>query len=180
MTVFLYQGEEFLLFLSEYELLSGQKREKEFEEQEEEQEPFFLKVVDYKLFLEKKNGSLITEEAVNYSGGVLILRGLLEEYAEYEDLFSYETVLELIFRDGCLITTVDHSKAGLRIRRNLERGLRSMNSARDRLCIRRFILQTVICDYRQSRLAYGKRKVLRNLHRGIGAMKRKVFKKKKS
>ena len=76
---------------------------------------------------------------MKYSGGVLIVKGLLEEYKEYEDIFSYETVLELIFKNGCLITTVDHGKAVLRIRRNLELGLRSITSTRDRICIQRFL-----------------------------------------
>jgi hypothetical protein len=102
----------------------------------------------------------------------------LEEYAEYEDMYSYETVLELIFKDGCLMTSVDHSKAVLRIRRNLEQGLRSLNRSRDRHCIYAFMHRTVICDYRQSRYAYNKRRLIRNIRRGTGMIKRKVFRKK--
>lgn len=204
MISFLYQEEEYCLFLSEYELFTENKIEKQslsaykhiqsfpqlsyeydaedeyFKESEEEQEQIIsLKIEDYRLFLEKRSGNLLTQEAIKYSGGVLIAKGLLEEYKEYEDMFSYETVLELIFKNGCLITTVDHSKAVLRIRKNLERGLRSMANARDRVCIQRFMNRTVICDYRQSRYAYGKKKLFRNIYRGMETVKRKVLKRQK-
>lgn len=191
MTVFLYQEEEYCLFLSEYEVSMGESTEKDAEKQEEygkelnikenkiEQRQISLKIEDYRLFLERKCDNLCTQEAVKYSGGVLIAKDLLEEYKEYEDLFSYETVLELIFKNGCLITTVDHSKAMLRIRRNLEQGLRSLTKARDRICIKRFLNRTMICDYRQSMYAYTKKKVFRNIYHGMEAVKRKVLKRKK-
>lgn len=175
LTTFLYQGEEYLLFLSEYDVLTGQEKGQVFTEMETEGEQVLFREADYKLFLEKKSGSLVTQEAVDYSGGILLVRGLLPEYEAYEDIFSYETVLELIFKKGCLITTVDHSKAVLRVRKNLEKGLRSMNSVRDRHCIRAFLHRTVICDYRQSRYAYGKKKLIRNLGRGLRAVKGKVL-----
>jgi hypothetical protein len=130
------------------------------------------------MFLERKSGSLLTQEAVRYSGGILIVKDCLEEYAEYEDMYSYKTVLELIFKDGCLMTSVDHSKAVLRIRKNLEQGLRNLNRGRDRHCIYTFMHRTVICDYRQSRYAYNKKKLFRNVRRGAGVIKRKVLKKK--
>lgn len=171
MTVFWYQEEEYYLFLSEYDLLTDAQTESDTEE-----EQISIKIENYQLFLEKRCGNFLTQEAMKYSGGILIVKGLLEEYAEYEDMFSYETVLELIFKNGCLITTVDHSKAVLRIQRNLERGLRSLTSARDRICIQRFINRTVICDYRQSRYAYGKKKLFRNLYRGMEVIKGKVLK----
>ena len=178
MFVFWYQEEEYRLFLSEYDLLTGNEagENEYFEEEKGEQMDF--RIVDYRLFLEKKSGNLLTQEAVNYSGGVLIVKGILEPYEEYEDIFSYETVLELIFKDGCLITTVDHSKAGLRIRKNLEKGLRSLSKAKDRHCIRAFMKKTLICDYRQSRLAYSKRKLRRNIKLFM-AGKGKVLKRKK-
>lgn len=179
MAVFLYQEEEYQLFLSEYELFTEDEDRYFVEMDIKEKEQVFFKVEDYRLFLEKKSGNLLTQESVKYSGGVLIVTGLLEEYREYEDIFSYETVLELIFKNGCLITTVDHSKAALRIRRNLELGLRSMGNARDRVCIQRFMNRTVICDYRQSRYAYTKKKVLKNLYHGMETAKRKVLKRKK-
>lgn len=181
MSVFWYQGEKYELFLSEYELLNGKEAgENEYftEQEDEEKEQIEFRVEEYRLFLERKSGSLLTQEAVKYSGGILIVKDCLEEYAEYEDMYSYETVLELIFKDGCLMTSVDHSKAVLRIRRNLEQGLRNLNRARDRHCIYAFMHRAVICDYRQSRYAYNKRKLLRNIRRGTGMIKRKVFKKK--
>lgn len=173
MDVFVYQGEEYGLFLSEYEIAGGQT-----EEQRQTEQSCFREV-DYKLFLEKRSGSVMTQEMVAYSGGILLVKGILPEYEVYEDMFSYETVLELIFRDGCLITTVDHSKAVLRVRKNLEHGLRSMNSVRDRHSIRVFLHRMVICDYRQSRYAYGKKKLVRNIGRGMEAIKRKTFKGRK-
>ncbi len=180
MSVFWYQEEEYQLFLSEYELLAGEEAGENgyFEGEEAQGEQMDFRIVDYRLFLEKKSGNLLTQEAVSYSGGVLIVKGLLETYEEYEDIFSYEAILELIFKDGCLITTVDHSKAGLRIRKNLERGVRSLNKAKDRHCIRAFMHRTLICDYRQSRLAYSKKKLMRNM-RLFMAGKGKVLRRQK-
>jgi len=166
-----YLEEEYLVFLSEYELKPNKSEDNEYFEEKDKQLSF--RVADYHLFLEEKSGSLITQEALPYSGGILIVKKPLEEYAEYEDMFSYETVQELIFKDGILITTVDHSKAMLRIRRNVERKLRSLSSARDRHCILKFMHKTVICDYRQSRVAYVKKKLARNFHQSMSSVKEK-------
>lgn len=179
LAVFLYQKEEYQLFLSEYDLLPKEEERGYFNTQEAEQkEQVTFKEADYRLFLEKKSNCFLTQEAIKYSGGILIVKGLLEEYRDYEDMFSYETVLELIFKDGCLITTVDHSKAVLRIRRNLERGLRNMNNSKDRRCIQKFMHRTVICDYRQSRYAYGKKKLFKNLQNGFKVVKERIVKRK--
>jgi len=162
MPLITYQEQEYTLFLSEYDLQPSQPGSSQyFGDQAGE---ISLKIDDYKLFLEERRGGFLTQEALNYSGGMLVVQKPVPAYAEYDDMFSYEIVLELIFKDGILMTTVDHSKAMLRVRRNLERGLRSMVRARDRYCIRKFMHKTVICDYRQSRIVRAKKKCLRGLH----------------
>jgi hypothetical protein len=99
---------------------------------------------------------------VPYNGAVLIGADPVREYFTKPGkpaCFSYQNVFELVFKDGILITTVDQSKAMLRIRKNLEIGLRSLNNSRDLRCIKRFINSSFIGDYKKfilsrSRLRY--------------------------
>jgi len=88
---------------------------------------------------------------VAYTGSVLIGTQLVKEYGMKgmkPTYFSYLHVLELIFEDGVLITTVDQSKAMLRIRKNLELGIRSLVSSRDNRCINRFMNSVFIGEYK--------------------------------
>lgn len=90
-----------------------------------------------------------------YTGGMIIGEGYLKEYDRgmfcsgryYEPVYCYETLLELIFQDGRLITEIDHSKAMRRIRKNLDLELRSLEKERDAKCIRHFIRTSFIGDY---------------------------------
>jgi hypothetical protein len=88
---------------------------------------------------------------VLYSGVILLGANLVKEYYEKSGnltCFSYQNVIELIFENGMLITTVDQSKAMLRIRKNIEMGLRSLNKSRDLRCIKRFMNSSFVGDYK--------------------------------
>jgi hypothetical protein len=88
-------------------------------------------------------------ENLNYTGGVLIGCEYIKNYNSRYDLpyFFYGTLYELIFEDGKLITTVDHSKAMLRIRKNLDLGLRNLDKDRDRKCIKHFLKTSFVGEY---------------------------------
>jgi hypothetical protein len=88
---------------------------------------------------------------VAYNGVLLIADNLVKEYyfkGGKLACFSYQNVLELVFENGMLITTIDQSKAMLRIRKNLELGLRDLSKNRDLRCIRRFINSSFVGDYK--------------------------------
>ncbi len=103
-----------------------------------------------------------------YTGGMIIGEGYLKDYDKgmicsgryYDPLYCYETLLELIFQDGRLVTEIDHSKAMRRIRKNLDLGLRSLESERDVKCIRHFINTSFIGDYEHP----GKNKKKKRFH----------------
>lgn len=95
-------------------------------------------------------GAILKSIPVLYNGAVLIGREPVKEYLLMENrlqYFSYKQVYELVFNKGDLVTTADHSKAMLRIRKNLELGLRSLTVKRDVRCIRRFMSASFIGDY---------------------------------
>ncbi len=101
-----------------------------------------------------------------YNGVVLLGANLVKEhYFKGMKLacFSYQKVLELVFENGMLITTVDQSKAMLRIRRNLELGLRSLDNSRDLRCIRRFMNASFVGDYKPFLLSYMRSRYLRDM-----------------
>ncbi len=142
----------------------------------------YFHVEDYRLYLDKiiltndGSNSLNTEnndkhyELNNfkslYSGAILIGAVIVKEYyMKNEDLacFSYQNVYELVFEDGILITTIDQSKAMLRIRKNIEMGLRSINNKRDYRCIRRFINSSFVGDYKRFSLTKSRMKYLQDM-----------------
>lgn len=92
---------------------------------------------------------------LTYTGGMIIGNGLIKEYDKgmicsgryYEPVYCYETLLELVFQDGRLVTEIDHSKGMKRIRKNLDLGLRSLEKEKDVKCIRHFIRTSFIGDY---------------------------------
>lgn len=105
---------------------------------------------------------------VAYNGAILIGAGLVREYSikgMKTACFSYHDVRELIFEDGVLITTVDHSKAMLRIRKNIELGLRSLTKNRDSRCIKRFMNSVFIGDYKSFRLQHSRMKYLEGMQK---------------
>jgi hypothetical protein len=99
---------------------------------------------------------------VSYNGAIIIGTDIVKEYfikGSRPACFSYQSVFELVFEDGILITTIDHSKKMIRIRKNIELGLRSLVSKRDVRCIKRFIHSSFVGDYKSfllnsSRLRY--------------------------
>lgn len=99
---------------------------------------------------------------VSYNGAIMIGTKRVKDY-KFKDIegpcFSYQKVYELVFEKGKLITTIDQSKAMLRIRKNIELGLRSLCKQSDQRCIERFIHSSMVGDYRpfllkQSRYRY--------------------------
>jgi hypothetical protein len=103
---------------------------------------------------------------ISYTGAVLIGANLVKEYYMKNGklaCFSYQNVFELVFRDGILKTTVDQSKAMLRIRKNIELGLRNLNNGRDLRCIKRFINSSFVGDYESKLLKYRRIKHLKEM-----------------
>lgn len=100
---------------------------------------------------ETGEGAILKSIPALYNGAILIGGEPVKEYLLMENrlqYFSYKQVYELVFNKGDLVTTIDHSKAMLRIRKNLELGLRSLTVKRDARCIKRFINSSFIGDYR--------------------------------
>lgn len=91
------------------------------------------------------------DQHIAYSGTILIGDLLLKDYSLKgckTAYFSYESVFELVFDDGNLITTIDHSKSMLRIRKNIDLKLRSLSNKRDVRCIARFMNSSFIGEYK--------------------------------
>lgn len=99
---------------------------------------------------------------VPYTGGVVIVKDFYEDF-DYEKEFPcycYKTVYELIFEEGLLVTAIDHSKAMVRIRMNINKGLRNVDKKKDQRCINKFIKDTL---YKR----YGKRKKMQEWKRSL-------------
>lgn len=93
---------------------------------------------------------------VNYTGGIIIAKDLANTYTFSETLseypcYCYKYVYELIFEQGALTISVDHSKAMMRIRMNIEKGYRNLKNSKDSRCIHRFLSQTFCRDYEKNR-----------------------------
>lgn len=86
---------------------------------------------------------------IKFTGAVIIVNTVVKNYGTGEEIpcFGYKTVREFIFQDGKLVTTIDHSKAMLRIRKNLDLGLRNLDKTRDVECIKHFIKTSFVGDY---------------------------------
>lgn len=114
---------------------------------------------------------------VSFTGAVVAAAEPLNTYEIPGELpcFSYKQVLELIFQDGKLVTTVDHSKAMLRIRKNLDLGLRKLEKERDVRCIRHFIETSFVGDYKHP--GKKRKKKLKNLNEYIGRLKEMTLQK---
>ncbi len=98
-------------------------------------------VVDFVLFFQ--------DIPTYFRGGIVIGKEVANPFhfeADYP-CYCYETVIELIFNEGKLITTIDHSKAMNRVRQNVEKGLRSLNNERDLVCINKFLRSTFVKRY---------------------------------
>ena len=91
-------------------------------------------------------------EPVAYTGGIVIARDFVYGFGFTGDYpcFCYKNVLELIFENGRLVTTIDHKKAMVRIRKNLKLGLRDLKKGKDARCIRGFLRTALVGHYRDS------------------------------
>lgn len=90
-------------------------------------------------------------QLISYSGTILIGDAPIKEY-NFKGVkmtsFSYKDVYELVFEDGNLKTTIDHSKEMARIRKNLDLKLRCLTKKRDVRCITHFINSSFIGNYK--------------------------------
>lgn len=132
-------------------------------------------IEDYQLFLDRiilypgEAGEKLYEfqdYSVSYNGAVLIGANLVKEYilkGSKPACFSYQNVTELVFEEGNLITNVDQSKAMLRIRKNIDMNLRSLNRGRDVRCIKRFMNSAFVGDYSAFRLPITRMRYLQEL-----------------
>ena len=101
-----------------------------------------------------------------YNGVILIGANPIKEYYLKPDAlahFSYQKVIELVFEDGLLITTVDQSKAMLRVRKNLELKLRNLTNSRDVRCINRFMNSVFIGDYKPFHFSYNRMNYVKDM-----------------
>jgi hypothetical protein len=113
-----------------------------------------------------------TDLPVSYNGAILIGTNIVKEY--YLDgtkpaYFSYQKVVELVFDKGVLITTVDQSRAMLRIRKNLELGLRDLSNKRDKRCINRFMNSVLVGDYKPFLFHYNRMKNVKDMKKDYSA-----------
>jgi hypothetical protein len=88
-------------------------------------------------------------EPLSYSGGIILANKFIKDYGNEEEYpcYCYNEVVELIFENGKLITSIDHSKDMIRIRKNIEKGFRDIHNRRDARCIKRFIRSSFVQDY---------------------------------
>lgn len=103
---------------------------------------------------------------IPYTGAILIGSRPVREYYRKDGklaCFSYQNVFELVFEEGILKTTIDQSKAMLRIRKNIELKFRSLNSSRDLRCIKHFMNTSFIGDYKTFILPYNRMKYLKEM-----------------
>lgn len=105
-------------------------------------------------------------ESLGYTGSMIIGAFIVKTYTDSDEIpcYCYKYIKELVFSKGKLITAIDHSKAMLRIRRNLDMGLRSLDKKRDVKCIERFIRSSFAGNYADSDKRY-KRLLKKVLHR---------------
>lgn len=91
----------------------------------------------------------IDDEPSNYRGGIVIAKDLKNpfDFMESYPCYSYQTVMELIFNEGKLITTINHGKAMHRVRMNIEKGLRSLDNDMDLASINKFLRATFVRKY---------------------------------
>ncbi|MDF2542038.1 MAG: hypothetical protein K0S47_1756 [Herbinix sp.] len=106
-------------------------------------------------------------QPIFYNGTILIADEVIKEYSVKGNIglpiYSYKSVYELTFQEGILTTTIDHSKAMVRIRKNIELGLRSLSKSRDIRCINKFIDTSFVGDYKPFRSARKRAKYLEQM-----------------
>ncbi len=106
--------------------------------------------------LEKKEGVLYNnlDIPIQYTGAILMAHTLVNDYGVHiiegqkYPCYCYKVVYEYVFENGILITTIDHSRAMLRIRKNIDLGYRNLNKKRDMRCIQQFVKSSFIGNYK--------------------------------
>ena len=85
---------------------------------------------------------------IDFTGAMVIGHNRVYEYdVNTTKCFDYAEVLELVFLKGKLVTTIDHTKAMKRIRKNIDLGLRDLKKKRDRRCIDNFLRSSFVGNY---------------------------------
>lgn len=106
------------------------------------------------VFYTAKNYSTAEYENIglemDYSGAILLGFDKVYNYDEnVVNCYDYKEVCELVFLNGRLVTTIDHTRGMRRIRKNLDLGLRDLKKKRDRKCIRKFIQSCLVGNYKK-------------------------------
>lgn len=137
---FCYKGDRYTILHYENDTLLTSEFYNSFEDL------ILFEIEDYHLIYHSQNDLKI---GLTYSGGIIIARDFVESYGNFEEYpcYCYKRVFELIFEDGRLVTSIDHSKAMTRIRKNIEKGLRDIRSKKDYKCIQRFIKESFVKNY---------------------------------
>lgn len=129
-----------------------------------EQEPIIDGVTGNKVFER-------LERPITYTGGIIIAKDLVDTYSFGDELneypcYCYKNVYELIFDQGQITMSIDHSKAMQRIRINIEKGLRNLKNQKDIRCINKFLSQTFYNKYDKNRkLRKWKKKIYKVKHK---------------
>lgn len=167
----LYSEQEFIIHPAAFGLLPMTKAALHYSYKSE------FHIENYQLYLDKLTlhpGEVAEKQyefkdcASSYNGAILIGTNLVKEYpikGLKTTCFSYQNVLELVFEDGILITSIDQSKAMLRIRKNLELNLRNLNRGRDLRCIKRFMNSAFIGDYKAFKLPLARKKYIEEMRK---------------
>ncbi|MDF2951067.1 MAG: hypothetical protein K0S18_650 [Anaerocolumna sp.] len=139
-------------YQSSFELKDYQLLLKNFIVSSDKEYPEINGIMPVPNYSEENNNTVIYNnlmEPMKYTGGIIIGNSIINEYGFQKSIpcFSYKNVSELIFRDGRLITTVDHSRDMLRIRKNIDLGFRSLYKKQDVKCIERFVKASFIGEY---------------------------------
>lgn len=162
------------LYISTYEISEHQLYLKNMTISSDRGFPVINEVNPQSVYNDKGYDTVLYEnilEKLSYTGGILIGSDYIKNYNTRYDLpyFLYGKLYELIFEDGKLITTIDHSKAMLRIRKNLDLGLRNLEKERDRKCIKHFLKTSFVGDYMNP--GKKKKKKLKNITDYISKIK---------
>lgn len=102
---------------------------------------------------------------LDYTGAAVIVNGFICDYGYDANLplYCYQKVIELVFNNGVLITTIDHSRAMLKIRKNIDAGFRTPKIKKDDRCINGFIKSSLVGDYPKKKIRKDKFKWLKKI-----------------
>lgn len=122
-----------------------------------------LSLDNYKLVLRQMELESTEHIPVLYSGAILMAKTLVNDYGmdpnveESYPCYCYKEVYEYVFEKGVLVTTIDHSRSMIRIRKNIDLGYRDLTKKRDVKCIQQYLRTSFVGRYKK---AYNKKKTL--------------------